>query len=72
MKTTSIVLIIVGVLSLSYQGLFPDKRAVVMHTDPMPLTLYAGTRSSPVPLIMGGLCIAVGIGVASFYRWHHA
>jgi hypothetical protein len=60
MKTTGIILILIGILALSFQGIRYTKREKVLDIGPIQAT---AEREKTIPLspILGALCLAGGI-----------
>lgn len=62
MKIAGIVLIIVGALALAYQGFSFTRTEKDAQIGPIKIQ-HEETEHVPLPPIVGGICIAVGIGV---------
>ena len=60
MKLIAMVLIIVGLIALSYGGLRWTQRDTVVDLGPVEITQNK-TRSVPLPPLAGGVCLVVGL-----------
>lgn len=65
MKITGIVLIIVGVLALAYQGFSYKKTEKDVDLGPVQIQ-HEETKNVPVPPIVGAVCIIAGFGALVF------
>ncbi|PAW78518.1 MAG: DUF3185 domain-containing protein [Verrucomicrobia bacterium Tous-C9LFEB] len=61
MKIAGIVLIIVGALALAYQGFSFTRTEKDAQIGPIKIQ-HEETEHVPLPPIVGGICIAAGIG----------
>jgi len=62
MKLVGIVLIVLGVLALAYQGIRYTTQEKVIDIGPLKLTA-AEKHTIPLPPILGGVAIAAGIAL---------
>jgi hypothetical protein len=62
MKLVGIILIVLGVLALAYQGIRYTTQEKVIDIGPLKLTA-SERHSIPLPPILGGLAIAAGIAL---------
>jgi hypothetical protein len=60
MKLIAMVLIIVGLIGLSYGGVRWTQRDTVVDLGPVEITQNK-TRSVPLPPLAGGVCLVVGL-----------
>lgn len=60
MKTVGIILIVLGIIALAYQGISYTSRNEVADVGGLSVTTTEH-RSIPLPPILGGLALAVGI-----------
>jgi hypothetical protein len=60
MKTTGIVLILIGILALAFQGISYTKREKVLDIGPIQATAET-EKTIPLSPILGALCLAGGI-----------
>lgn len=65
MKTVGIVLIVVGALALAYQGFTYTRTEKDAQIGPLTIQ-HEETKHVPLPPIVGGICLAAGIGVLMF------
>ena len=62
MKLAGIILIVIGVIALVYQGFTYTKKDTVAQIGSLKVTAD-DTKTVPIPPVVGGVCIAAG-GVA--------
>jgi hypothetical protein len=62
MKVVGIVLILLGVLALVYQGINYTKRREVVELGPVQMTAEQ-KETIPVPPIVGGILVVAGAGL---------
>ena len=60
-----ILLVVLGVLSLAYQGINYNRQKTVMNVGPMHVTAETHERI-PLPPILGGLALAGGVVLLVF------
>lgn len=65
MKIAGIVLIIVGALALAYQGFSYTTTEKDAEIGPLKIQ-HEETKHVPLPPIVGGICLAAGIGILVF------
>ncbi len=65
MKIAGIILIIFGVLALVYQGFSYTRTEKDAQIGPIKIQ-HEETEHVPLPPIVGGICVVVGIGVLVF------
>jgi hypothetical protein len=61
MKIIGIVLIVIGALALAYQGFSYTQTEKDAQLGPIQIQ-HQETKNVPIPPIVGGICLAVGIG----------
>jgi len=67
MKVAGIVLIILGVLALAYQGIRYTTKDKLVDIGPLEITT-SEKKSIPVPPIVGGIAIVAGIAMILMER----
>ncbi len=65
MKIAGIVLIIVGALALAYQGFSYTQTEKDVQIGSLQIN-HQETKHVPLPPIVGGICVAAGIGILVF------
>ena len=58
----SIILIVVGIVALSYQGFTYTTREKAIHLGPLQVTAEE-KHTVPIPPILGGIALVAGIGL---------
>jgi uncharacterized membrane protein YidH (DUF202 family) len=61
MKLAGIVLIVIGILALVYQGFTYTQTKKDVDLGPIQIQ-HQETQSVPIPPVIGAICIAAGVG----------
>jgi len=67
MKITGIILVVLGVLALAYQGIRYTTREKLIDIGPLKVTA-SERKTIPLPPIVGGIALAAGIALILMER----